>query len=291
MLPLKRRREAPEDVGRVGDSVARVSRVVLDGGQREVDVDLVAREEPLEIRVNAVAIAVVMRTPGQDEELTLGFLCTEGVVRQRSDVVSVEHCAGASNNNIINVVLSPDCHVDLNAMRRNTYASSSCGLCGKTTIDRAMQSWGRIGPSLHGAISGEILSSLPARLEHEQQVFAKTGGLHAMGLFRVTGECTVVREDVGRHNAADKVIGWAVERGVDLSEQIMMASGRLSCEVVQKAWAAQIPVVAGISAPTSLAIEMAESAGITLIGFLRGTRMSIYTEPARVMGAEASRGS
>jgi FdhD protein len=248
--------------------------------------DLVAREEPLEIQVGPASLTVVMRTPGHDEELALGFLVTERVVACAADVVSLRHCADAAvpeaEDNVLRAVLAPHVEFDLAALRRNFFASSSCGICGKATIASARA----VAPPLHAdaaTFDAAMLRRLPPLLAAEQEAFRDTGGLHAAGLFTGDGQLLVVREDVGRHNAVDKVIGWAAARGaLPLGGHVLMVSGRISYEIVQKALAARLPLVAAISAPTSLAVELAEAAGIALVGFLRGDTMNVYANLYRV---------
>ncbi len=248
--------------------------------------DHVAREEPLEIRIGGVPIAVVMRTPGHDEELTWGFLLTERVIDDPARVRSVRHCAQVdtpeAENNVLQVVLHPEASVDLARLRRNLYASSSCGICGKATLDQVLAR----APALQDdcRVSVRVLHALPERLRAAQAVFSRTGGLHAAGLFTVDGELLVVREDVGRHNAVDKVIGWAVTHGrAELEGHILVVSGRISYEITQKALAARIPVVAAVSAPSSLAIDLAHRGRLTLVGFVRDRRLCVYTETQRVV--------
>jgi FdhD protein len=248
--------------------------------------DLVACEEPLEIQVGPASLAVVMRTPGHDEELALGFAVTERIVREASDVVSVRHCstvtAPEAEDNVIRIVLAPHVEVDLAALRRNLYASSSCGICGKATIENVLSSAPPLDDPL--TIPASTLRSFPASLGDEQNVFRSTGGLHAAGLFDASGRMLVVREDVGRHNAVDKVVGWAASHGLlPLVGHALMVSGRISYEIVQKALAARIPVVAAVSAPTSLALELAAASGIAVVGFLRGDAMNVYTHQWRVL--------
>ncbi len=261
-------------------------RVCWTAGARTEDVDDVAREEPLEIRIGGVPVAVVMRTPGHDEELALGLLATEGVVDEPGAVRSVRHCSVVDDpkaeGNVMQVVLREGVEVDWGRLRRNLYASSSCGLCGKASIDQLML---RCAPLVDDVrVTVQRLYELPARLEAAQAVFARTGGLHAAGLFGVEGEPLVVREDVGRHNAVDKVVGWALERGgLPLRGHVLMVSGRVSYEITQKAVVAGIPVIAAVSAPSSLAVELAACAGVTLVAFLRGQRLCVYAGAERVV--------
>ena len=269
-----------------GAGSLRVARVRFLGAQAEVQEDAVAIEEPLEIQLGGAPLAVMMRTPGHDEDLALGFLVTERVVASPAQVLSVRHCRAVSDpeasENVLRVVLAPGVEVDLDALRRNLYASSSCGICGKATIANALVS----APPLVDASRFEagFFTALPQRLEAAQPAFAATGGLHAAGLFNPEGELLVVREDVGRHNAVDKVIGWALRADrLPLAGHVLLVSGRISYELVQKALVARIPVLAAVSAPSSLAVELAQSARLTLIGFLRGSSFNVYGEPSRVL--------
>lgn len=252
--------------------------------------DAVAREEPLEIRIGGASLAVVMRTPGHDAELALGFLVTERVVSRAGDVVSIRHCSEAAEpeaaGNVVRAVLADHVEVDLHALRRNLYASSSCGICGKATIENALAE----APPLEDAsrFGADYFYGLPERLEAGQPAFSRTGGLHAAGLFDGEGRLLVVREDVGRHNAVDKVVGWAASRErLPLAGHVLLVSGRISYEVVQKALAARIPVVAAVSAPTSLAIELARRANLTLVGFLRGRAANVYGDRRRLAAGSA----
>lgn len=246
--------------------------------------DAVAREEPLEIRLGGVPLAVVMRTPGEDRELTLGFLTSERVVESPDQVESVRHCRATpeeAEDNVVQVVLAPGVSVDLDRLRRNLYASSSCGICGKATIENALV----VAPPLDdpSRFAPDFFYGLPGRLEANQATFAKTGGLHAAALFDPRGELLVAREDVGRHNAVDKVVGWALDRGrFPLGGCVLLVSGRVSYEIVQKALAARVPVVAAVSAPSSLAVEFAQEARLTLVAFLRGRSLNVYGASERI---------
>jgi FdhD protein len=269
-----------------GADSLRVARVRFVGAHAETVDDDVAIEEPLEIQLGAAPLAVMMRTPGHDEDLALGFLVTERVVAEPAQVLSVRHARAQSDpdasENVLRVVLAAGVEVDLDALRRNLYASSSCGICGKATIANALVS----APPLADASCFEaaFFTQLPGRLEAAQPAFAATGGLHAAGLFGPDGELLVVREDVGRHNAVDKVIGWALRAGrLPLAGHVLLVSGRISYELVQKALVARIPVLAAVSAPSSLAVELARSARLTLIGFLRGGSFNVYGERSRVV--------
>ena len=258
-----------------------------DDGRALADRDLVAREEPLEIQLRGATLAVTMRTPGHDGELVRGFLVTERVVRRAADITSIRHCTvvadPAAEENVVNVVLRDDVAVDFDALRRNLFANSSCGVCGKASIENALA----VAPPLDdpARFDAAFFRDLADRLGAEQPVFARTGGLHAAALVAPSGALAVVREDIGRHNAVDKVIGWALERDrVPLGGHALVVSGRISFEIVQKALAARIPVIAAVSAPSSLAVDLAERAGLMLIGFLRGGRFNVYGQRARLLG-------
>ncbi len=286
--PMRNRgSQAPVTAAESGKSQTRP--VVLDaveGDESREREDLVACEEPLEIQLGPASLAVVMRTPGHDEELALGFAVTERIVASAADVVSIRHCTTAlspeSEDNVIRVVLAPHVEVDLAALRRNLYASSSCGICGKATIENVLAT----APPLEddrSTFTADVIRNFPSSLGDRQAVFRSTGGLHAAGLFDASGKRLVVREDVGRHNAVDKVIGWAATRGLlPLSGHALMVSGRVSYEIVQKALAARIPLVAAVSAPSSLAIELAAASAMGLVGFLRGDAMNVYAGRWRV---------
>ena len=256
-------------------------------GELEAVDDSLAREEPLEIRVKGESVAVTMRTPGHDEELALGFLLSEGVIAGGGDVLEVAPCQqgeAALHGNVLNVFLAPKVEIDLAKLRRNVYASSSCGLCGKASIE-----------SVHGhfeplakrepLITAETLLQLPDKLRAEQETFDKTGGLHAAGLFDAEGNLLTLREDVGRHNAVDKVLGRSMLDGnFPLENHVLMVSGRASFEIMQKALAGRVPVICAVSAPASLAVEFAQESGQTLVGFLRGDTFNVYSHPERITG-------
>jgi FdhD protein len=245
-------------------------------------------EEPLEIRVNGKAITVTMRTPGSDVELAQGFLLTEGVIGHRDDLVTVRYCrgAGADNLNTYNVLdatLSPGVEMPQVDISRNFYTTSSCGVCGKASLD-AVRTISRYSPGDDASqVKSETLSAMPEQLRAGQKVFASTGGLHGAALFGAEGTMLSVREDIGRHNAVDKVIGWAVEQNrVPLTGTVLLVSGRASFELTQKAVMAGIPVLAAVSAPSSLAVDLASQSGVTLVAFLRGESMNVYTRPDRI---------
>ncbi|MEN9735283.1 MAG: formate dehydrogenase accessory sulfurtransferase FdhD [Verrucomicrobiota bacterium] len=238
--------------------------------------DAVAGEEPLEIRVDTRPIAVVMRTPGRDDELALGFLVSEGLIRRPSEVRDVRPNPRNASGNSIDVLLAPEVTVDFARLTRHVFASSSCGICGATSI----QSVRRQFPPLSAAprVSAETLIALPDRLRESQTEFSRTGGLHAAGLFDVSGRLLAVREDIGRHNAVDKLLGWGFREGrLPLQDLGLLVSGRVSFEIVQKALAGGIALVAAVSAPSSLAVEFARRNSQTLIGFLRDGRFNVYS--------------
>ena len=246
-------------------------------------------EEPLEIRVNGTPITVTMRTPGSDIELAQGFLLTEGVIARRDDVLIVRYCKGATEDgvntyNVLDVTLAQDVQTPDVDVTRNFYTTSSCGVCGKASLD-AVRLISRHCPGDDpSTVAAETLSAMSEKLRAAQKVFASTGGLHGAALFDADGSVLVVREDIGRHNAVDKVIGWALEADrVPLTGTVLLVSGRASFELTQKAVMAGIPVLAAVSAPSSLAAELATEAGLTLIGFLRGNSMVIYAGAQRVV--------
>lgn len=250
--------------------------------------DDLAVEEPLEIRVEGRSVAVTMRTPGHDDELAAGFLLTEGVVARRADIVAINPVAakqgGGVEPNILDVRLTRPDAVDFARLTRHVFTASSCGLCGKATLAAVQGRTAGLGPDEGPKVKTAILQGLPATLVVAQATFQKTGGLHATGLFTADGTLLVSREDVGRHNAVDKVIGHLLLRGsIDPSSVILLVSGRVAFEIVQKALAARIAVVAAISAPTSLAVDLARSGGLTLVGFLRDGRMNVYAGADRLV--------
>jgi FdhD protein len=244
----------------------------LPGGATEDD--RLAVEEPLEIRVNGRPIAVTMRTPGHDEELALGFCLTEGLGPSS---------ARAPDDLAANVVEVESPEAELDRVQRSFYTSSSCGVCGKGALEAVAVEAPRVESDV--SVPFEVVSGLPARLRAAQAAFALTGGLHATGLFTASGELLCVREDVGRHNAMDKVLGWALAgRLLPLSGSLLCVSGRLSFELVQKAAVAGCPVLVAVGAPSSLAVELAEDRGVTLCGFVRDGRATVYTASGRILG-------
>jgi len=250
--------------------------------------DYLAAEEPLEIRVGDEPLSVTMRTPGHDLELSAGFLLTEGLITKREQIVSLENVVEdgeANRGNVVRAVLAPESAPDFEKMKRHFFAASSCGICGKATID-AVRARTLEAPNPGFRLDAEVLLKLPDALRASQAVFGRTGGLHAAALFDARGELIVLREDIGRHNAVDKVIGWALlENRVPLGEAVLLVSGRGGFEIVQKAIVAGLPIVASVSAPSSLAVQLARELRLTLIGFLRGRRFVIYAGEERIKGA------
>lgn len=271
-----------------------VTRFDLGRGTSARRPDALAVEEPLELRVGGSSLVTTMRTPGHDVDLALGWLLAEGLLAAADDVAGAMHCTdtdetGAPTFNVLDLTLRAGVPVPDLAGRRTFGVTSSCGVCGTATVDAVRE---RVGRDLTGdatRVDVEVLASLPDRLREEQAVFTRTGGLHAAGLFTADGEALVVREDVGRHNATDKVLGWAArERGLPLPGTVLVLSGRVSFELVQKAWAAGVPVIAAVSAPSSLAVQTAQDAGITLAGFVRPPTLNVYTHPERIDSASSS---
>ena len=269
----------------------RITRVDLDGATRTRP-DTLAAEEPLEIRVGPAggrrpALAVTMRTPGNDLDLAIGFLVTEGVIASPDDVVTAQLCAGDNEPNTYNVVdvaLAPGVEPPTTDPSRNFYTTSSCGVCGKASIDAVrVRSRHDLGAD-PVTVDAATLVTLPHTLRAAQKAFDATGGLHAAGLFTAAGDLVCIREDVGRHNAVDKVVGWAAREGrLPATGHVLMVSGRASFELVQKATLAGIPVLAAVSAPSTLAVDLAAESGLTLVGFLRDRAFNIYAGDKRVI--------
>ena len=265
--------------------------------------DVLAVEEPLEIRIGLHdgthrAISITMRTPGDDGELAAGFLFTEGILTSSDQIKQIRHCglkigkaagtlnrAAALNSNTIRVDLNDKVEVDFKRLERHFYTSSSCGVCGKSSIDALRASGAKQLTDLERPrITAEMINSLPDHLRASQDVFDQTGGLHASALFTVDGELDIVREDVGRHNALDKVIGAKfLDNELPLSDRILLVSGRASFELVQKALMAEIPIMVAVGAPSSLAVELAEEFGMTLVGFVRDGSFNVYSWPTRII--------
>jgi len=262
-----------------------------DGELRRKD-DYLAAEEPLEIRVGDEPLSVTMRTPGHDRELAAGFLFTEGFVQRLEQIVKLETREtqdGVNRGNVIQAELVPDAAPDFVKMKRHFFAASSCGICGKASIDSIRSRLLR-APNPDFRLDAEILVRMPDALRSSQDVFQRTGGLHAAALFDPSGKLLVLREDIGRHNAVDKGIGWALLAGlVPLSDSVLLVSGRGGFEIVQKAIVAGVPVVASVSAPSSLAVQLARELRLTLIGFLRGRRFVIYAGEERVAAKAAKK--
>ena len=252
------------------------------GAGWESRTDLVAREEPLEIRVRGRSIAVTMRTPGHDRELAAGFLLTEGLLHKAEDLVDAAPCLEAENpENTLNAFLAPSVEVDFSQLTRHIFAASSCGLCGKASVEAVHQHFPPVDSEV--TVSAKVLAELPGRMKAAQAAFATTGGLHAAAVFDLNGALIVLREDVGRHNAVDKVLGFGLlERRLPFEAHILLVSGRASFEIMQKALAARLPIVCAISAPSSLAVEFALDSAQTLVGFLRGQTMNVYSAPNRI---------
>lgn len=266
--------------------------VRVDGQLRRRGEDHLAGEEPLELRVNGRALTVTMRTPGADVEWAHGFLLTEGVITSAREIAVARYCAGrddsgAQTYNVLDIRLAPGVAPPSTELNRNFYTTSSCGVCGKSALD-AVRLTSRFSPSTDtSTVSVEVLRSLPDQLRAGQRDFDRTGGLHAVGLFDTRGGALAVREDVGRHNAMDKVLGWALRSATDDGRapgagRVVMLSGRVSFELVQKAVMAGVPVLAAVSAPSSLAIALAREHNVAVIGFLRGERMNVYCGERRI---------
>jgi FdhD protein len=250
--------------------------------------DTLAVEEPLEIRVAGRPLAVTMRTPGSDIELAQGFLLTEGFITDRSDIAAVRYCNsrgadGANTYNVLDIDLAAGVTLPETGIERNFYTTSSCGVCGKASLDAIAQRTRHSPAADDTAVPTRVLTAMPDALRAAQKVFDSTGGLHAAGLFTAAGELLIAREDVGRHNAVDKLLGWAMEQQrVPLSGTVLMVSGRASFELVQKAVMAGVPILAAVSAPSSLAVDLARESGLTLLGFLRGSSMNVYSRSDRI---------
>lgn len=276
-------------------SVIQTSITRIKDNKQVEENDFLVAEEPLEIRLlfgpandrKQQSVSVTMRTPGQDFDLAIGFLFTEGIIQQFEDINNIKHCGGL-NNNVVRVELKEDVEVNIGKLERNFYTTSSCGVCGKASID-AVRTVSRIEKDFHSSISisSNILITLPGKLRNAQAVFETTGGLHGCALFNKNGDLILSREDAGRHNAVDKLIGAALQQKLfPLDKYILILSGRASFELIQKAWMAGIQIVAAVSAPSSLAVEMANDVNITLAGFLRQDSFNIYTHKERIIISE-----
>ncbi|MGI9091974.1 MAG: formate dehydrogenase accessory sulfurtransferase FdhD [Mycobacteriales bacterium] len=260
----------------------------ITDGVRTAAWDTLVAEEPLEIRLAGRALAVTMRTPGDDFDLAAGFLASEGVIASDAELAAIRYCsgtndAGENTYNVLDVDLAPGVDVPQMSLQRNVFTSSSCGVCGKASLESVRTASRFTVGDDPISVEPDLIAALPDRLRAAQGVFETTGGLHAAGLFDSAGGLVSIREDVGRHNAVDKLVGAAVREGrLPLAGHILLVSGRASFELVQKAAMAAIPVMAAVSAPSSLAVELAEDAGITLIGFLRGDSMNVYSGAHRL---------
>jgi FdhD protein len=260
----------------------------VKGGAPVTRPDRLASEEPMEIRAagpgqEPESVAVTLRTPGNDFELAVGFLFTEGLIGSRDEVSSVAYCvdlpADEQQYNIVTVELGRP--FDGSALKRNFYSTSSCGICGKASIDQVHVRCARLEPG--PMVAGSVVLALPEKLRAAQRIFEETGGLHAGGLFDARGTMLCIREDIGRHNAVDKLVGQGVLAGsVPFSDRVLMVSGRVSFEIVQKAGVAGIPILCAVSAPSNLAVDTAKELGMTLVGFVRGTSFNVYSHPERI---------
>ena len=269
-------------------NVSRVRALAVHDGVASERPDVLAAEEPMEIRVEgarqaAVSVAVTMRTPGGDFELAAGFLYTEGLIDGAGDVRRVSYCEDLAPDeqhyNVVTVELARP--FDADALRRNFYANSSCGICGKATLEDVEVHCAPLAPG--PVVAGAVIAAMPDALRERQRVFDQTGGLHAAGLFTPEGSLVTLREDVGRHNAVDKVVGEMLLAGeLPLSERVLQVSGRIGFEIVQKAARAAIPILAAVGAPSSLAVDAADRLGMTLVGFVRDGRYNVYTHPERI---------
>jgi FdhD protein len=276
----------------VGRVTSRRRVVRIDGRGRTVRPDMLVVEEPLEIRVAGRPLAVTMRTPGDDFDLVSGFLAGEGVVRVPGEIRTMRYCAGATDEdgntyNVIDVELADGVAPPDPSLERAFYTTSSCGVCGKASIDavRTAIPWPQQpdGPADDVVVDAAVLAELPDRLRSAQRVFDRTGGLHAAAVFTLDGRLLCIREDVGRHNAVDKVVGWGLRDGrIPMRECVLQVSGRASFELAQKALMAGIPVLTAVSAPSSLAVDLAEEAGMTLVGFVRDGSMNVYAGERRL---------
>jgi FdhD protein len=272
-----RGRRCPEAIGPV--DVVRVR-----GARRHRGPDAAAREEPMEIQLGGEPFAVIMRTPGADRELVAGFLFAEQLIRRADEIVRIDYCRDplhGEHQNVLRVDLAGPLPAERLAERRQVATNSSCGLCGRVTLRSLVTVAPR--PSARWKLAAEVVRRLPGRLRRAQTAFAATGGLHAAALFDPRGRLTAIAEDVGRHNAVDKIVGRMLLEGrLPLSDRLLMVSGRASFEIVQKAFLAGLPIVAAVSAPSTLAIDLARQAGITLLGFVRGPSFNVYTHPFRL---------
>lgn len=290
-----------EKTGRVRSGSKTKTRVrVVEDGRARVKSDHLATEEPMEIRLvtgdKRQTVAVTMRTPGADFELAAGFLYGEGIVSSREEIKRISYCVDSDVDaeqryNIVNVELRGDREYDLRSLERHFYTTSACGVCGKASLEQLeLRGCPVVGPGPE--VSAETIYALPGKLRESQGLFEATGGLHAAALFDAEGNLLALREDVGRHNATDKLVGWALLEGrLPLSENVVMVSGRSSFEILQKCLTAGVPVVCAVSAPSSLAVDVAREFGMTLVGFLRGERFNVYAGFDRIRAGEDKEGA
>jgi len=285
-----------EKAGKVRSGSKTKTRVrVVEDGRARVKSDYLATEEPMEIRLltggKRQTVAVTMRTPGADFELAAGFLYGEGIVSSREEIKRISYCVDADVDveqryNIVNVELRGDREYDLRTLERHFYTTSACGVCGKASLEQLeLRGCPVVGPGPE--VAAETIYSLPGKLRESQGLFEATGGLHAAALFDAEGNLLALREDVGRHNATDKLVGWALLEGrLPLSKNVVMVSGRSSFEILQKCLTAGVPIVCAVSAPSSLAVDVAREFGMTLVGFLRGGRFNVYAGFDRMRAGE-----
>lgn len=262
-----------------------ISRRILKLGthSRQAVEDVLAVEEPLEIRIHNQPLSLTMRTPSHDAELAAGFLFAEGVIKSAADIAQLAPSPRNRDGNVLNVILADRVACDWAKLKRHFTTTSSCGLCGRESIAAVRKQLPRVRTTVK--VPASRLQALPQKLRAAQAVFAATGGLHGAGMFDLRGRLLIAREDIGRHNAVDKVLGWGLLNGqLPFDRRILLVSGRASFEIVQKALAARIPILCAVSAPSSLAVELAQSAGMTLVGFLRDGSMNVYCGPRRVAG-------
>lgn len=268
----------------------KIARLDLTTGKTSNREDNVAVEEPLEIRLGHQSFAVTMRTPGHDFDLMAGFLVSEGVIHEPGHLISMRFCAGEDENgqqtfNVLEAQLRPDVDLPEALAQRNVTTTSACGICGTASIDavRKTSRYSLLDSVNEPLIEASVLAALPQTLRESQELFEKTGGVHAAGLFSAEGELLLLREDVGRHNAVDKIVGAALREGqLPLKNRVLQVSGRASFELVQKAAMAGIPLLAAVSAPSSLAVDLAKEAGVTLVGFSRGNSLNVYSHGERI---------
>lgn len=265
---------------------SRFELVRYESGKLREQPDEVAVEEPLEIRVEGQSLAVVMRTPGHDRELAAGFVLSEGIIKSAKELFDITTCivpGTTGKGNAVDVGLIHPGSFDPSKLSRHVFTSASCGICSKTSIDAVLRRRKPLTNSV--CVAPEVILSLPRKLSRRQEAFHRSGGLHACALFDLDGTLLEVREDVGRHNALDKLIGWALlEKRLPLHDHLVLLSGRASFEMMQKAYSAGLPIVVAISAPSSLAVEFARESGQTLAGFVRGQAMNVYAGPERIVG-------